>query len=72
MVLGVIMTKFVGLRSKMYAIALDDNSSIKKAKGIKKNGAGKFNMIFFISVHFRFLLRGFLNVYYSFVINIFI
>jgi hypothetical protein len=41
---GVIMTKFVGLRSKMYAIALDDNSYIKKAKGIKKMAVDQLNI----------------------------
>jgi Recombination endonuclease VII len=41
---GVIMTKFVGLRSKMYSIALDDNSYIKKAKGIKKMALDQLNI----------------------------
>lgn len=33
---GRIMTEFVGLRSKMYAIRVDNEDKIKKAKGIKK------------------------------------
>ena len=31
-----IMTKFVGLRAKMYSYLIDDDSEDKKAKGTKK------------------------------------
>ena len=34
---GAIMTEFVGLRVKMYALCVDDKKDIKKAKGIKNN-----------------------------------
>lgn len=34
---GKIITAFVGLRSKMYAIRLDDDHILKKAKGVKKS-----------------------------------
>lgn len=33
---GVIMTEFVGLRSKMYAVKCEDGVKMKKAKGVKK------------------------------------
>ncbi|XP_025075800.1 uncharacterized protein LOC105433823, partial [Pogonomyrmex barbatus] len=32
-----IMTKFVGLRAKMYAVRVDGRKDIKKAKGVKNN-----------------------------------
>jgi hypothetical protein len=41
---GVIMTKFIGLRSKMYAFTLDDDSYILKAKGIKKSALDQLNI----------------------------
>lgn len=34
---GRIMTEFVGLRSKMYAVRVEGEDQIKKLKGIKKN-----------------------------------
>ncbi|XP_025075895.1 uncharacterized protein LOC112553103 [Pogonomyrmex barbatus] len=34
---GAIMTEFVGLRVKMYAVRVDDRKDIKKAKGVKNN-----------------------------------
>ena len=34
---GVIMTEFVGLRAKMYAVRVDGKREIKKAKGVKGN-----------------------------------
>ncbi|XP_025073075.1 uncharacterized protein LOC112552306 [Pogonomyrmex barbatus] len=34
---GAIMTEFVGLRAKMYAVRVDDRKDIKKAKGVKNN-----------------------------------
>ena len=33
---GKIMTKFVGLRAKIYSYLIDDSSENKKAKGPKK------------------------------------
>ncbi|XP_025073228.1 uncharacterized protein LOC112552365 [Pogonomyrmex barbatus] len=34
---GAIMTEFVGLRAKMYAVRVDGRKDIKKAKGVKNN-----------------------------------
>lgn len=34
---GLIMTEFVGLRSKMYAVKCEDGVKMKKAKGVKKS-----------------------------------
>ena len=34
---GVIMTEFVGLRAKMYAVRVDGKKDIKKVKGVKNN-----------------------------------
>ena len=34
---GKIMTHFIGLRSKMYCINIEDKNLIKKAKGVKSN-----------------------------------
>ena len=34
---GKIALEFVGLRSKMYCILIDNDNEIKKAKGVKKN-----------------------------------
>jgi len=34
---GVIMTEFVGLRAKMYALRVDDKKNMKKVKDIKSN-----------------------------------
>ncbi|XP_025073063.1 uncharacterized protein LOC112552300, partial [Pogonomyrmex barbatus] len=34
---GAIMTEFVGLRVKMYAVRVDGRKDIKKAKGVKNN-----------------------------------
>ncbi|XP_077278762.1 uncharacterized protein LOC143906500 [Temnothorax americanus] len=34
---GVIMTEFVGLRAKMYALRVDGKKDCKKAKGVKSN-----------------------------------
>jgi len=34
---GAIMTKFVGLRTKMYAVRVDGKKDIKKVKGVKNN-----------------------------------
>ena len=34
---GVLMTEFVGLRAKMYAVRVDGKKNIKKAKGVKNN-----------------------------------
>ena len=34
---GAIMTEFVGLRAKMYAVRVDDKKDIKKVKGVKNN-----------------------------------
>jgi hypothetical protein len=34
---GIIMTDFVGLRSKMYSIKCGETCSVKKIKGLKKN-----------------------------------
>jgi len=34
---GSIMTEFVGLRAKMYALRVDGKKDTKKAKGIKSN-----------------------------------
>ena len=34
---GAIMTEFVGLRAKMYAVRVDGKKDIKKVKGVKNN-----------------------------------
>jgi len=34
---GVIMTKFIGLRAKMYALRVDGKKDTKKIKGVKSN-----------------------------------
>jgi len=34
---GVLMTKFVGLRAKMYAVRMDGTKDTKKVKGVKNN-----------------------------------
>ncbi|KMQ81999.1 hypothetical protein RF55_24526 [Lasius niger] len=34
---GTIMTEFVGLRAKMYALRVDGKKDIKKVKGVKSN-----------------------------------
>ena len=34
---GRIILEFIGLRSKMYAILIDNNNAVKKAKGVKSN-----------------------------------
>ncbi|EGI58604.1 hypothetical protein G5I_13290, partial [Acromyrmex echinatior] len=34
---GVIMTEFVGLRAKMYAVRVDGKRETKKTKGVKGN-----------------------------------
>lgn len=34
---GKIMTEFIGLRSKMYAVRVDGKDKIKKSKGVKRN-----------------------------------
>lgn len=34
---GLVMTEFVGLKSKMYAVKCGDNVMMKKAKGVKKS-----------------------------------
>jgi len=34
---GAIMTEFVELRAKMYALRVDDKKDIKKVKGVKSN-----------------------------------
>ncbi|XP_025073984.1 uncharacterized protein LOC112552593 [Pogonomyrmex barbatus] len=34
---GAIMTEFIGLRAKMYAVRVDGRKDIKKAKGVKTN-----------------------------------
>ena len=34
---GKIINEYVGLKSKMYSLAMVDNEEIKKAKGINKN-----------------------------------
>lgn len=38
---GKIMTEFVGLRSKMYSLRLEQKDHIKKSKGVKKNVVNK-------------------------------
>jgi len=34
---GAIMTEFVGLRAKMYAVRVDGKKDTKKVKGVKSN-----------------------------------
>jgi len=34
---GVLMTKFVGLRAKMYAVRMDGTKDTKKVKDVKNN-----------------------------------
>jgi hypothetical protein len=63
---GVIMTKFIGLRSKMYAIALDDNSHIKKAKGIKKMALEKLRCTVQPERTASLRVMGVYYVYYGF------
>jgi hypothetical protein len=41
---GAIMTKFVGLRAKMYAYEVEDANPVKKAKGIKKSALQQLNV----------------------------
>jgi len=36
------MTKFVGLRAKMYASRVDSKKDTKKVKGVKSNVVAKF------------------------------
>ena len=36
-----VMTHFIGLRSKMYCIKIEDEKSINKAKGVSRNVAEK-------------------------------
>jgi len=38
---GAIMTEFVGLRAKMYALRVDDKKDTKKVKGVKSNVVAK-------------------------------
>jgi len=38
---GIIMTEFVGLREKMYALRVEGKKDMKKAKGIKSNVVAK-------------------------------
>jgi len=38
---GAIMTKFVGLRAKMYALRVDGKKDTKKVKGVKSNVIAK-------------------------------
>jgi len=39
---GAILTEFVGLRVKMYALSVDDKKDTKKVKGVKSNVVVKF------------------------------
>ncbi|XP_075162933.1 uncharacterized protein LOC142235565 [Haematobia irritans] len=41
---GRIMTEFVGLRPKMYAIKIEGDKEVKKAKGVKKSVLKKYNI----------------------------
>jgi len=38
---GIIMTEFVGLREKMYALRVEGKKDMKKAKGVKSNVVAK-------------------------------
>jgi len=36
---GAIMTEFIGLKAKMYALCVEEKKDTKKAKGVKSNAA---------------------------------
>ena len=56
---GKIVTEFIGLRSKMYCVGIENNNYVKKAKGVKTNVVK--NTIDFN--HFRECLFNFTVIY---------